>query len=284
VRYARGVQNPPAAGRVALVLAVAIAAVSVAGTLVRLAPGASPVALAFWRVLLAAAVTLPFARRMSRHDVMLTVLGGLFLALHFWAWFASLGLTSVMRSTLLVCLTPIWAGVMEGVILRQAPGPRFWGGIAVAVSGVALMTGGLGEGGWTGDALALLGGVLGAAYFTTGRLVRARVTIWTYAPYSCLATAFWLGILSLGRGSSLALDGPGWWVALGLAAGPQLLGHAGFNYAVGRLPAAIVASVILLEPVGAAIVAALVLGEVPGPREIAGAAVTIAGVAVAARR
>ncbi len=270
--------------RVAIVLAVAIAAVSVAGTLVRLAPGASPVGLAFWRVLFAAVVTLPFARRMSRQDVMLTALGGLFLALHFWAWFASLGLTSVMRSTLLVCLTPIWAGVMEGVILRQAPAPRFWAGIAVAVSGVALMTGGLGEGGWAGDALALLGGVLGAAYFTTGRLVRARVTIWTYAPYSCLATAAWLGIFAVGAGEPVLLAGPAWWVALGLAAGPQLLGHAGFNYAVGRLPAAIVASVILLEPVAAAIVAALVLAEIPGPREIAGAVVTIVGVGVAARR
>ncbi len=261
---------------------MAILAVSTAGTLVRLAPGSSPLGLAAWRLGIASVVLLPWLRPLGRRELWWTLGGSLLLALHFWSWFTSLGLTSVMRSTLLVCLTPIWAGVLEGFLLKKAPAPRFWVGIAVALCGVVAMVGMPGEGGVLGDALALLGGLLGAAYFTAGRVVRATVPIGSYAALSCLATTGWLVLLALGSGESLALGVDARWAALGLALGPQLLGHVGFNYAVGRLPAAIVAAVILLEPVGATAVAALVLREWPTAGEVAGGTVTMIGVGIAA--
>lgn len=276
-------QPPP--GRVALVLAVAIAAVSTAGTLVRLAPDVPPLTLAFWRVTLVAILLAPGARRVSRRDLMLTALGGLFLALHFWSWFLSLGMTSVMRSTLLVCLTPVWCAVFEAIFFGTRPSPRFWVGIAVALAGVGWMVaggGGPGGGSLRGDVLAVIGGVLGAAYFTVGRGVRARVPITSYGPISCAVTAGWLALMALFSHSPLTGFAQGSWTIIAcLALGPQLLGHVGFNYAVGRMSAAIVAALILLEPVGASIVAAVVLRELPHASDIAGGLVTLLGVAVA---
>lgn len=275
----------PSARRVAIVLAVGIAAVSTAGTLVRLLPGEHPLVIAFWRVLLVAVLLAPGARRVTGRDAALSAVGGLFLALHFWTWFASLQATTVMRSTLLVCLTPVWAGLIEWVFLKSPPSRRFWAGIGVALCGVLAMVAAGGDSGrasLSGDALAVVGGMLGAAYFTIGRAVRVRVPISTYGPLSCGATALWLGALAGLGGVDLAgISGAEWWPILALALGPQLLGHVGFNYAVGRLPAATVAGVILLEPVGATVVAAVVLGERPGLIEIFGGVVTLVGVGLA---
>ena len=58
-----------------------------------------------------------------------TFAAGVCLALHFWAWFASLQETSVLRSTVLVCLTPLWVGVAESVSRGALPSPRWLGGV-----------------------------------------------------------------------------------------------------------------------------------------------------------
>jgi drug/metabolite transporter (DMT)-like permease len=63
----------------------------------------------------------------------------------------------------------------------------------------------------------------------------------------------------------------------------QLIGHNAMNWALGFLPAAMVAIAILGEPVGATVIAAFVLDEVPTLLELAGAAVVLVGVYLALR-
>ena len=270
--------------RVVFVLLTAVAAVSGAGTLVRLAPDVHPLVIAFWRTTVVAIVLAPWLRRMARRDAAFVAIAGLCLAGHFWAWFSSLGQTTVMRSTLLVCLTPIWAGIGEAMMGERRPA-RFWAGIAVAIVGVVAMARGGGEetaASARGDALALLGGVLAAAYFVTGRDVRRRIGIGAYGAALCAATSLWLLPAIVVTGAPMVgFDGRVWAVLIALALGPQLLGHIGFNYAVGYLPAAVVAAVILMEPVGATVIAGAVLGEVPSTREILGGVGVLLGVALA---
>jgi drug/metabolite transporter (DMT)-like permease len=269
---------------------VAVVAVSAAAVLVRLAEGVHPVALAFWRTAAVAGLLAPFAGRrllrLSLRDVGLTALAGALLAAHFWAWFASLALTSVLRSTVLVTLAPIWAGLLEWLVLRDPPGRRFWVGIAVALPGVAVMSAGegLGEGRLAGDALALLGGLFTAGYYLAGRSVRQRADIATYGAGVCGSAALCLALVAvcLGAGSlgSPLVDLPAaaWPVIAAMAFGPQLLGHIGFNWAVRWLPASLVSGIILLEPVGATILAALVLAELPSAVALVGGAFVVAGV------
>jgi len=251
--------------------------------LVRLAPDAHPIAAAFWRTALVAALLSPGLRAVGRRDAALIVFAGACLAGHFWSWFASLGATTVLRSTVLVCLTPVWAGLLEWAALRNPPAPRFWLGVAIALAGVALMSAG-GEGpevGWSarGDGLATLGGALGACYLVVGRSVRQRVGIHCYGSLICAAAAAWLLAAAAAVGTPLAGFEGRTWAALGaMALGPQLLGHIGMNYAVGYLPAAVVTAVVLLEPVGAGALAWLVLGEAPTVAAAAGGAVILAGV------
>ena len=278
-----------------LVLAVAVTAISAAAVLVRLAPDASPVALAFWRtgvvgLLLAASFTSATQRRelarATTSDRWVMAFAGLLLAGHFWAWFESLRHTTVLRSTLLVCLNPVWAGLLGWWLLGERPSRGFFWGIPVAVVGVAILSGGsLGGGALVGDLLALLGGVLAALYLLAGRRARARVGIGPYGATVCLVCAVALLPVAALTGAPLTGFAPSTWLAIaGLTLGPQLLGHIGLNYSVRFLSAATVSAVVLVEPVGAAALGALVLGEIPTGQELLGGAVVLVGVGIATLR
>lgn len=271
---------------VAVVLGVALLAVSSAGVLVRSAEGADPLAIALWRTTIVATLLLPAARPIGRRDAALVALAGACLAAHFVTWFASLALISVMRSTVLVCLGPLWTGLMEWALYRERPRRAFWVGLVVAVPGVALLAGTDGApSSLVGDALATVGGMLSAAYLVVGRSVRARVGIGTYAPLVCVAAAASLLPVVVATGTPVVGFPAATWAAIvGLALGPQMFGHNGYNYALKYLSAATVSTVVLLEPVGATLLAAVFLGEVPGPLAILGGALAIGGVIISIRR
>ena len=133
-----------------------------------------------------------------------------------------------------------------------------------------------------GDGLAILGGVLAALYLLVGRIVRRQVDIGPYGAMLCGACALLLLPIAVSTATPMSGFKTTSWAVLGaMALGPQLAGHIGFNYAVRYVPAAVVAAATLLEPVGAAALAALILGEHPSLIEIAGAVVAVAGVGVA---
>jgi drug/metabolite transporter (DMT)-like permease len=62
-----------------------------------------------------------------------------------------------------------------------------------------------------------------------------------------------------------------------------LIGHQGFNYAIRYVRASVVSIVTVLEPVGATVLAAIILHEVPGTPVFAGACLIMGGVYWATR-
>ena len=273
------------------VLLVAISAISAAAILVRLAPEVPPPAMAFWRCLGVGLMLAPSVRRTGRRDQLLIALASLALALHFWTWFESLRHTSVLRSTVLVCLTPAWSALLEWALMGRRPTLRYLAGVTVALGGIGLMATGASDArppSLAGDGLAALGGLLAGIYMVTGRSVRQRVGIGTYGCLVSAGAAAWLLpvvlFVPMARHAPIQLvgwDTRTWLVLAALTAGPQLLGHVGLNFAVRYLPAAIVSLVVLLEPAGAAMLGGLVLHEWPSATEWAGAAVVLGGVALA---
>ena len=150
-------------------LFVAVATISSAGVLVASNDGVDARVIAWWRMLGSFIILAPFYRQVIWRETPKMALAGLFLAVHFATWFASLRYIPVMRSTLLVTIAPIWAGLIEWGVLRRPPVKQFWLGLCVAIPGVGVMTDGFGGGGqWVGDGLAILGGISGAAYFVIG--------------------------------------------------------------------------------------------------------------------
>lgn len=267
------------------VIGCAVLAISSSGVLVR-GMDADPLAIAAWRTLGAGIVLAPTLRGadVRRRDALALGAAGILLALHFWTWFASLGATTVLRSTLLVCTVPVWTALLEWVVHGKRPRPRLVAGTAVALPGVALLAGDGGQATLRGDLLAIVAAVLWAAYFLLGQEVRKRLAVGPTMSIVCLAAA--AALFPTAAAWPVALTGfpAATWGLLALAIlGPQLVGHLGLVYAVRYVPAATVASVTLLEPVGAAVIAGVVLGEWPGPLAVAGAALVLAGTALAAR-
>lgn len=283
--------------RAAPVLGLALFGVSWSAVLVRLA--AAPAAsVAFWRLVLSVLVLLPlFAHRRSWREyrglsarTWAWVAGAaVALALHFILWFVSLEYTSVASSTVLVSAHPLFVGILSARWLREPPGTGEWTGMFVAVGGAALIGWGdfsVGPVPLLGDALALLAALCGAAYFVAGRRLRPRLGIWSYVgPVYALAGVLTAAFM-LVRGHPFGGWGGGTWAALvGLAAGPMLLGHTGFNWALKHVRAYVVSLVMLLEPVGATLLAVWVLGskEIPAVHTFLGGALTLAGVGLSLR-
>jgi drug/metabolite transporter (DMT)-like permease len=68
---------------------------------------------------------------------------------------------------------------------------------------------------------------------------------------------------------------------IGLAVGPQLLGHTSFNWALKYLSATFITVAILGEPVGSAILAALLLRQPVQPLQLVGGVLLLLGIATA---
>lgn len=279
--------------RVWTVLAVALLAVSLAAVYIRLA-NAPGVVVALYRMAIAAAVMLPVTLRGLRRTPLrgraawLTLGAGALLALHFAAWISSLSFTTVAASVSLASTSPLWMALMAWLFLGTAPTLGVLVGVLLAVAGAATIGFGDLSGGTEpllGDALALLGAVAGAGYILLGRTVqRLGVGLDAYAGSAyAVAAVLLLPLPALfGHdyfGYPLATYG---WVLL-LALMPQLIGHTGINYAAKHLDPTVVATALLLEPLGSGLLALLVFGEVPTLLTLVGAVILLTGVLITLR-
>lgn len=292
-----------------VVLLTAILGISVSGPLARLAQ-AEPLAIAVWRLILALSVIGGMLlwtgswrewRALSRRDVLVGAAAGVFLAVHFWTWIASLGMTTIAASVLLVNLHPVVIIAGSALWLGERPTRRQVAGLALALVGAAVI--GLGDSllrgdapaapdGATGDAasrallgnaLALVGAVTVGLYYLVGRSLRQRLTLW---PYVALVYGACLGsllVFAIFDGTTLTGFAPREWMLFGgIALGPMLLGHTGFNWSLRYVPAFVVSLAVLAEPVGAAWLAYLIpaIRETPSPAVLIGGAVVLIGLGV----
>jgi drug/metabolite transporter (DMT)-like permease len=277
----------PPAGDLALI-AVAVAAVSAAAPLIRGADAPS-LAVAFWRNALAVAVLVPITAFRRRAEVAAlvpaqwrgTLLAGVFLAAHFATWVPSLSFTTVASSVALVATQPVWAALMARARGERVPA-RAWAGIALAVTGAVVLSGvdlSISARALLGDALALAGGVLAAAYVTVGSEVRQSVSTTVYTTICYATAASLLAMACLAGGQPLSGYDAGTWATLAaLTAGPQLLGHSIVNRVLRTTSATVVSVAILFEIVGSGFLAWVAFGEAPPVGAYPAAVLIAAGV------
>jgi drug/metabolite transporter (DMT)-like permease len=279
--------------RDAALLAVAVTAVSTSAPLIA-ATAAPALAIAAWRNLMSSGVLLPIAlatrrselRTLGRRGWGLSLLAGALLAGHFASWVPSVTLTSVASSTALVATQPVWAALLARGSGQQVSRAA-WTGILVAVAGAALVTGAdvsLSARAVAGDLLALLGGVLAAAYVTAGAAVRVRISTTAYTTVCYSACALLLVLVCLLAGQPLAGYPAGTWLKLAaLTVGAQLLGHSLVNVVLRSTSPTVVSLAILFEAPGAALLAWLWLGQLPPASALPGLLVLLSGLAIVIR-
>lgn len=277
-----------------LALILGMMAFATASILTRLSD-APPLVVGAWRMLLATLLLTPWAlprflreaRALDRRDVFRLILAGIALALHFATWITSLALTTVASSVILVTTNPIFVALASHFLLKERVSNRQVVALAIALAGsIVVGYGDLGLSGKAllGDLLALVGAVMASTYFLLGRSVRRKVSTLAYVwPCYGIAALLLLGFCLVG-GQPLGGYGPRvYLILLLLALGPQVLGHSSFNWALGQFSPLMVTLAILGEPVGASILAILVLSEFPPLSAALGGVLIVAGILLASR-
>jgi drug/metabolite transporter (DMT)-like permease len=226
---------------------------------------------------LAARMRLP-----RREDVGRIALGGLFgitiyhLALNFGETAVSAGAAS-----LIIASGPVFTAILARIFLDERLTRWGWLGIAIAFSGVAIIT--LAEGGGLSfePAAAL---VVVAAMSTAGYFVVTKPLLVRYTPLEYTAYSMWLGTLPMlvfapGLAASIgSAPRPALLAALYLGVFPGAIAYMLYSRALAKLPASVASSFLYVQPVMAAVIAWAWIREVPQALTVVGGAVALAGV------
>ncbi len=270
------------------VLILAVIGISFGAILAKLAE-APALIIAFYRNFFAALIILPYVlifrnkelKRLKLKELLICLLSGFFLALHFASWIVSLKMTSVASSSVLVSTQPLFVVLISYLILKEKisrgliPGfvMAFIGMIVVCWSDISLSSSY-----FKGDFLALLGALFMSVYLIIGGSLRKGISLWLYIFLVYGSCALILLFFNLCIGHPLFLYQKfTWMLFLGMALIPSIMGHGLINWSLKYLPASTVSMSILAEPVGATILAALILMEFPVSRQIAGCVLILLG-------
>ncbi|MFL5482846.1 MAG: DMT family transporter [Gemmatimonadaceae bacterium] len=282
------------------VLALAVLGISFAGPLVRLS-NAGALTIAVWRLGFSLVAVIAFLlatrewrdwRRLTLQELLLAVAAGVSLALHFWAWNASIHLTTIAASVSLVNLQPAIVALISAFAVKEPPSSRQYLGILCAIIGAFviaspdLRAGAGGSAPLIGNLLAISAAITAAIYYTIGRRLRRVLGIWAYVTIVYGAALVTLTAVAVARGVALAPQPPKEiTIFAALAIGPMLLGHTGMNWALKFLPAYVVNLTVLGEPVGATLLGAVIpaIHQIPSISTLIGGAIVLGGVIITAR-
>ncbi len=260
--------------------------ISTSGIFIKLAQVPGPIA-GLYRVSIALlAMTIPFAlqaRRVtwSRRAVLAGMTGGIFFAFDLTFWNTSLQYTSVANAVLLGNTAPIWVGIGAIVIFKERLGRGFWVGLALAFSGAALIgvsdamrAPALG----LGNLLASIAAIFYASYMLFTQRVRLRLDALSCFWLATLGSVLTLLVVIAVLRQPLAVPASSLPPLIGLAILTHVGGWLSLNYALGRLPASLIAPTLLSQPVLAAAMAIPILHESLSVIQIIGGLIVMVGI------
>jgi len=287
-------------------LLVAILAVSTASLFIRFAQaeGTPSLVIAAVRLTIAALILAPVAfirhraelSSLTRRDLILGIVSGTFLAIHFATWISSLEYTSVASSVVFVSTGPLWVAIFSPLLLDErltriaiiGLALALIGGTVIALADACTWNNSLhcpqlgqvlqGRAMW-GNFLALCGALAVSGYLIIGRKVRAKMSL---IPYIFLVYGISAVVLNIfmfaSKQSPLGYSATAYgWIFL-LAVIPQLIGHSLFNWLLKYLSATMVSVTTLSEPIGSAILAFIFLKETPALAVIGGGVLILIGI------
>lgn len=272
-----------------LVLLIGVIAVSCSAVLIKLtdAPAA---AIAFYRMSMATVFLAPFVllrswqelRTLTKRQILWAILGGFLLAAHFLFWITSFSYTSVASSVVFVSTQPIFVVLAAAIFLKERPVLALLCGITLACIGSLIIGVGdlsLGRTHLYGDFLALGGSIMAAGYFLVGRHLRKKLSLGVYVFLVYGISAVFLFIYNLiVQTPLLGYNQTSWFYLVLLALLPTIIGHTSFNWALKYLHASAVSVSVLGEPVGATLLAWLILEEKPPVFTLIGGAFILSGI------
>lgn len=244
--------------------------------------------ISMYRMLLASILIFPFVwmrrnefKKIVKRDWMFLLFSGFFLAMHFALWFGSLKLTTVASSTIILTLQPLVALVGGFLIYRERTSRSSFVLIGIAIIG-AVMIGwgdiGLSQKAIIGDILSFLSVIAVVSYLLIGQRIVKKVSHWVYS--FCVfsfATIVLIIYNAIVRAPFAGYESREWGIFLLLAIFPTL-SHVIFNWLLNYVNTTTISMAVLGEPVGATILAALLLGEMVTSWQLVGGLFVLLGV------
>lgn len=271
-----------------LALGVGIVALGFSAIFVRWADVPGPVFGAY-RIGLAALILSPafFWNRRGKLKIPWAVLifpliGGIMTGFDHATWNTSVRFTTAANATLLGNTAPLWVALVAWLVFRERLVGLFWVGLVFVMGGGAIILGNdffihptLG----IGDLLAMASGMFYAGYFLATQGGRKHLDTLTYIWLVNLVACLMLVTMSLSLKLPLTGYPPKTYLAfLAAAVVSQIFGYVSITYALGHLPASMVAPTMIGQPAVTAIISIPLLGELLQPAQWLGGVVVLLGI------
>ncbi len=268
-------------------LLVGMLAISFAPILVRYSD--APVSVqGMYRMLFTVFLMLPFGAKQLRYvnvitkkDWFLLITAGIFLALHFLVWMASLNYTSIASSTIILSLEPVF--VMVGAYFAFRDKPNKWMMLGMIVALIGAICVGSGDIGITrtafyGDMLSFLGALAVAVNMLIAKRILTRVPSYLYSLIVFTVTFLCFLLYNIAMGIQM-INYPlkEWTVFLLLAIVPTVFGHMIFNWLLQYVSATTISMSVLAEPIGSSILGMILFHEMVTGFQLLGGAFVIIG-------
>lgn len=271
-----------------LALIFGVIALGFSALFVRWANAPGPV-VGFYRIGLSTLILIPFfivrqskGASISKAILIFPILGGVLTALDHGFWNTSVIFTSAANATLLGNTAPLWVALFAWLAWKERLKAAFWIGLLLSLAGAAIVLGTdflrhptLG----IGDILAITAGVFYAGYFLVTQRGRVHWDTLSYVWIVGLVSSICLLGISLSLGMPITgYPVQSYLAFLGAALVSQTGGYLAVGYALGHLPASLVAPTMIGQPVVTALLAIPLLGESLQAGQIMGGLAVLAGI------
>lgn len=272
-----------------IALALGILCISIFPILVRLHYTNGLIS-AFYRMLIAAVLLLPYVIITRKFKLppttitLLAVVSGLIFATDIAIWNIAIQKSSATQATLLANLSPVWVGIGSFLFLKNRPSTNFWTGTAFALFGMLILVGFDNFAELNFDLafiLALLSGMLYAAYILISKSILYRVDVLSFMSIVLVSASLFLGLIcGITAESFTGFSNTAWFVLFIQGAICQLIAWLLISYATQHLRATRVSLSLLGQAVLATFLAWLFLGEIMSWDRIIGAVFLLLGIRI----
>ena len=256
-----------------LALGISVLALSLSAMFVRWADAPGPVT-AFYRMFFSVFLLLPFFVKRTQINpatktraIIFPIFAGIFTAFDLTLWTSSLSYTTAANATLLGNTAPLWVALGTWLIFKQKLTSRFWSGLGITLAGAALIMGTdfiLHPRFGIGDVMATMTGFFYGGYYLFTEKSRVHFGAVSHVFFTGIGASATLFVVNnILQYPLTGFDSRTWTVFLSSALVSQVIGYMALAYALGQLPASIVAPTMVLQPVVTALLAIPLLGEIP---------------------
>jgi drug/metabolite transporter (DMT)-like permease len=273
--------------KINLILVVALISISTSSIIARFLPDVSSIVIALWRLVFASVAVWIYSffkpqRKIKKNNIVLFILSGFLLGLHFVCFYQAVKLTSIANATLLGITAPMFTLLIERFVFKRKFKKIVFIGFLIALIGTIIITGmkfSLTTDSEIGKLYGLSAALCIAFVYLLANKIRTETSTVSYTRLLYFIAAMFLFVIAYANGENIfELNKSNflWLFALGLF--PTILGHSLLYYGIKYTSPTIIASVPLGEPVIATILAWMIFFEKVSIITLAGGILILCGV------